>query len=100
MLWGSQLTIDQTFSFYSAQLQTLGWVPDFGPTLSSGELRGWGWCKPRMFFRLAIFDPANYDRRASRTEQPTAWFDAGINGTVRACPYSAPPFPTLPPPRP
>src|SRR5947209_8443574 len=86
-VWGSQLTIDQTFSFYSAQLQTLGWVPDFGPTLSSGELRGWGWCKPRMFFRLAIFDPANYDRRGITDGAAyRVVFDAGINGTVRACP--------------
>jgi hypothetical protein len=100
-VWGTQLTIDQTFSFYDAQLQAVGWVADFGPTLGSGELRGWGWCKPRMFFRLTIFDPANYDRRG--ITGGTAYrvvFDASINGTVRVCPYTPPPFPTLPAPRP
>ncbi len=36
----------------TGELERLGWVPDFRPILSSGESRGWGWCKPSMFFRL------------------------------------------------
>lgn len=101
-VWGSQLTIDETFSFYSAQLGRLGWTPDFRPILSSGESRGWGWCKPSMFFRLTIFDPADYD--ITGVKDGSAYrvvFDARINGTTRTCPYSPSPIPSsLPTSRP
>ena len=96
-VWGVQLTADETFAFYSAQLQRLGWVTDFRPILSSGELRGWGWCKPSLFFRLAIFDPADYDLTGvpDGASYRTV-FDARINGTARACPYTPAPLPALP----
>lgn len=96
-VWGVQLTLDEVFAYYSAGLARLGWVPDFGPTLSSGELQGWGWCKPRLFFRLAIFDPARYDRVGIQDgTRYRAVIDARINGTDRACPHTPKPFPAVP----
>jgi hypothetical protein len=101
-VYGAQSQPEDVFNFYERELRKLAWLPDFGPTLSTGELRGWGWCKPRMFFRLAIFDPAEYDRTGIRDGAAyRVVFDARISGTVRErCPYTPPPFPTLPPARP
>jgi len=51
-----------------------------------------------MFFRLTIFDPSDYD--ITGVSDGIAYrvvFDARINGTARAWPYSPPPFPSLPP---
>ncbi|OLD11487.1 MAG: hypothetical protein AUJ06_00370 [Chloroflexi bacterium 13_1_40CM_3_70_6] len=100
-VYGTQLSIDEVFAFHDTELTKLGWKPDLKPILSSGELRGWGWCKPRMFFRLAIFDPAEYDRTVVLDGAAyRVVFDARIDGTLQPCPYVPRPLTTLPPPRP
>lgn len=53
----------------------LGWTRDRKPLLTSGEPHGWGRCEPTLSFRLAIFDPDEYDR----VNVPDV-FDARIRG--------------------
>lgn len=84
---GTQRNSDEVFAFYERELVRLGWKPDSPPILSSGELDGWGWCKSGLFYRLAIFDPKNYDRAGiSDRGRFAVVYDARLQGTRESCP--------------
>lgn len=42
-VYGVQSTPEEARTFFDRELRKLGWVPDLGPILSSGEEDGWGW---------------------------------------------------------
>lgn len=88
-VYGVQLSIEEVFAFHDRELAKLGWTPDINPILSSGELRAWGWCESgRLDFRLAIFDPKQYDRVGvtDGTQYQTV-YDARIQGSAHECPF-------------
>ncbi len=83
------MSIDEVLAFHNRELVKLGWTPDINPILSSGELRGWGWCKPGgLDFRLAIFDPKQYDRvGVSNGAEYQTVYDARLQGSAHQCPF-------------
>ncbi len=86
-VYGTQQTIDDIYAFYDRELGRLGWKRDLKPILSSGELRGWGWCKTTLFFRLAIFDPQEYERlNITGGDRYRTVYDARLQGTTDRCP--------------
>jgi len=86
-VYGTQQTNDDVFAFYNRELMRLGWKPDLKPILSSGELHGWGWCKPSLFFRLAIFDPQQYARVGiTDGDRYRTVYDARLQGNDRSLP--------------
>ncbi|MBU6423436.1 MAG: hypothetical protein KGQ88_05305 [Chloroflexi bacterium] len=99
-VFGVQSSVEEERAFFDRELRKLGWTPDFGPILSSGEADGWGWCKPRMYYRLSAFDPQQYDRVgvADGAKYATV-IDARLQGTLDACPHTPRPFPTPVPTR-
>ena len=80
-IFGSQASALEVFAFYDRELRRLGWVQDRFVIRSTVELDAWGWCKPRLLFRLAIkdreraFEPRFYQGRTYATV-----FDARIRG--------------------
>jgi hypothetical protein len=86
-VFGAQESNDEVFAFYDRELARLGWKADMKPILSSGELRGWGWCKATLYFRLAIFDPQQYARVGiTDGEKYRTVYDARLQGTADRCP--------------
>lgn len=86
-VYGVQLTTDDVFRFYDRELTRLGWKPDARPIPTTVEVDGWGWCKPQLDFRLALFDPAQYERVGVREgSQYRGVFDARVQGTTQSCP--------------
>ena len=92
-VYGTQATQAEVFAFYQRELTRLGWQVDFPPTPSSGDLpNGRGWCKPRLFFRLVVYDPRRYERTGiSDGARFGTVFDARLRAIERGCPYTPPP---------
>ena len=93
-VYGTQVTQAEVFAFYHRELTRLGWQADRQPGVSSGELSGGrGWCRPRMYFSLVIYDPQRYERTGitDGTRFGTV-FDARLQAIERGCPYTPPPF--------
>ena len=86
-VYGTHTLNDEVFAYYDRELVSLGWKPDQKPILSSGELHGWGWCKPQLYFRLAIFDREQY-ARVGVPDGDKYWtvYDARLQGTTDPCP--------------
>ncbi|MEK6619378.1 MAG: hypothetical protein AABZ26_00220 [Chloroflexota bacterium] len=96
-LWGTAAGRDEVFAFYDQALRGLGWQSDFGPGLSTIELDGRAWCRPRLFYRLTIVDPTELGRTPARGgERFRTVFDATVRGIERPCPYTPPPMPSVP----
>lgn len=94
-IYGVQSPVTGVIDFYDRELAALGWEHDHDPILSSGEHLVKGWCKPRMTFRLGIFDPRRYERVGIEDgERFTTIFDARITASRLPCPYVPPPMPT------
>lgn len=93
-VYGTQATQAEVFAFYQRELTRRGWVADGTSTLSSGELPGGrGWCKPRMYFRLAIFDPQRYERTGiTDGARFRTVFDARLQASELGCPYTPRPY--------
>lgn len=86
-VYGTQQHVDEVFAYFQGELLRLGWVRTREPILSTGESDGWGWCKPRLFFRLAIFDPRDYaDVGIPDGGTYHTVYDARLQGTTRECP--------------
>lgn len=93
-VYGTQATQAEVFAFYERELTRLGWVADYKPGVGTGELpNGRGWCKPRMYYRLAIYDPRRYERTGiTDGARFGTVFDARLQAIERGCPYTPPPF--------
>ena len=91
-VYGTQATQAEVFAFYERELTRLGWLADGPAPMGSGELSGGrGWCKPRLFFRLVVYDPQRYDRTGiTDGARFRTVFDASVQGSVQACPYASP----------
>lgn len=87
-VYGTQATQAQVFAFYERELTRLGWLADGRSSMGSGELPGGRrWCKPRMLFRLVIYDPRRYERTGiTDGARFHTVFDASLQGTVQTCP--------------
>lgn len=87
-LFGTNLAPDEVAAFYARELSKLRWTNDRPPIRGSTETKTWGWCKPTMFFRLAILDgQRGYDRAGLTVPSDvTLVFDATIVGTKETCP--------------
>ncbi len=87
-LFGTTLPADQIARFYGDALPRMGWTVDRAPIRGSVETRTWGWCKPKMVFRLAILDGRRGYDRAGVAVPPgvDVVFDATIVGTKGSCP--------------
>ena len=83
-----ETTADQTavFAYYEDQLAALGWTPTRAPLLSTIDAAGRGWCKPRMNFRVTVFDPKPAALRGIIVAAGTIRYQALIVGGDEACP--------------
>ncbi|MEK6619376.1 MAG: hypothetical protein AABZ26_00210, partial [Chloroflexota bacterium] len=71
----------EVFGFYSGELERLGWKRDsYQVFASTGETDAWGWCKPRMRFRLAIQKPGDFEPSFYRGKTFATVFDATLIG--------------------
>lgn len=92
---GVQIASDSVLAFYDRELLRLGWQRDSDPIASSGESVTRGWCKPKMRFRLAIYDPSRYARVGiERGERFKTVFDASLLAARGPCPDVPSPMPT------
>lgn len=81
-VYGIPGTQADTFAFYDRELLRLGWQRARDPIPASGEKVTRGWCKPQMYFRLAIYDPERYARTGIEGgERFATVFDASIVAT-------------------
>lgn len=63
-IFGADASRDDLFHHYDRELRRLGWQQDtYSIYRSTVEFVAWGWCKPRMTFRVGVKD-------ASRAFQP------------------------------
>lgn len=86
-LFGTTLAAADVAAFYARELPRVGWTKDRPPIGGSVELKTWGWCKPKMFFRLAILDTRGYDRAGLTVpSEVTLVFDARVTGAKGPCP--------------
>jgi len=81
-VFGADVGREDLFAYYDRELRRLGWQQDdYGIYETTVETDMWGWCKPRMSFRLAIkdqdraYDPSFYKGRTYRTV-----FEANLQG--------------------
>jgi len=81
-IFGADADRDALFSYYDGELRRLGWQQDgYGVYRTTVETDAWGWCKPRMTFRVAIedqsraFQPSFYKGQTYRTV-----FEANLQG--------------------
>lgn len=96
-VWGTQVDEAAVQAFYDRELLRLDWRRDSAPPLSSGEIRVWGWCKPTMFYRLAIFDPSRYERvGVAGAERFKTVIDARVMSNNLECPLRPRTFPPVP----
>lgn len=90
-IFGTQASQEEVSAFYDDELTRLGWQRDtYQVFASTGELEAWGWCKPRMRFRLAIKKPGNFEESFYQGKTFATVFDARLIGRDPdvACPVS------------
>ncbi len=83
-----ETTADQSavFAYYEDQLGALGWTRDRAPLLSTIEATGRAWCKPRMIFRVTVFDPKPAALRGIVVPVGSIRYQGVIVGTTDTCP--------------
>ena len=85
-MFGTHAGVEEVLAFYERELGRLGWTrDDIAVVNTTTDLRVFGWCKPRMTFRLAIKHPHDHPRwiaAAGGTAYPT-FFRAGLNAVER-----------------
>lgn len=89
---GSEGSIDDVWTFFDRQLLALGWRRDESPLLGTTEMRGWGWCKHRMYYRLTIIDPARLAARGIDLPDAGRYrtvYDASLMSSRSACPSTS-----------
>jgi hypothetical protein len=81
-VFGADVNREDLFAYYDRELRGLGWQQDLYEIYrTTVETDAWGWCKPRMSFRLAIkdrdraYDPSFYKGQTYRTV-----FEANLQG--------------------
>ena len=81
-IFGADADRDALFNYYDRELRRLGWQQDgYEVYRTTVETDAWGWCKPRMTFRVAIedqdraFQPSFYKGQTYR-----AVFEANLQG--------------------
>ncbi len=81
-IFGADTSRDEVFYYYDRELRRLGWQQDtYSIYRSTVELVAWGWCKPRMTFRLGVKDASRAfqaDLYQGRTYQIV--FEANLQG--------------------
>lgn len=86
-LFGVPASASDIHAFYDRELIQLGWRVTRAPGLGTIENDGWGWCKPKLYFRLAILDPRGYSRiPLTGAEQYQTVIDARLAGMDEGCP--------------
>ena len=89
--FGTQASDLEVFAFYDQELRRLGWRREPLVSPSTVELRIWGWCKPRILFRLATKDqPRAFRPEFYRGRSYVTVFDARLRGrdTSFPCPMT------------
>jgi hypothetical protein len=76
------------FAYYERELSALGWRPSRQLILTTIEAAGRAWCKPRMIFRVTIFDPKPAALRGIVIPAGSVRYEAIVLGTEEACPGS------------
>lgn len=92
-IFGTMATAEEVFAFYGRELMALGWQRQQAVGRSTVELDLRSWCKPKIWFRLAIVDRARAFQPAFyRGRDYTTVFDATLIGTdpKSACPGQTP----------
>lgn len=92
-IFGTMATAEEVFAFYDRELTSVGWQRRLALGLSTVELDLRSWCKPKVWFRLAIkdkeraFQPGFY-----RGRDYTTVYEATLIGTdpTSPCPGRTP----------
>lgn len=81
-IFGADVGREELFAYYDRELRRLGWQQDLYEIYrTTVDTDAWGWCKPRLTFRLAIedqnraYDPSFYKGQTYRTV-----FEANLQG--------------------
>lgn len=81
-VFGADVDREGLFAYYDRELRRLGWQQDgYGIYETTVETDAWGWCKPRLTFRLAIKDQSRaYDASFYKGQTYRTVFEANLQG--------------------
>jgi hypothetical protein len=86
-IWGTSEDVGSVYLYYYTELARLGWREEADPIRITVERVAKGWCKPRMHFRLGVFEPENYGRVGVQNgERFATVYQAVLSGIRRECP--------------